>query len=272
MSFLSRLELQDRGDRRGLLAIDAETKQPNLLSFVWVDRDRRYFISTVSSLAEGTPFVRNRLRQVVEDNFTAPENVELSIPQPRAAEIYYSCCAKIDQHNRHRQDTLMLEHKIRTKDWSLRVNLSLLSMILVDTWKVWSMITLKMSGEPVETQKQFYGRLATELIDNCFDRATDNRRRQQSSPTDCELIDHRTNLPRSGTSIHLTPTKRKRKNKDGDFTSYTFQGRCMVCKQKTRFQCSRCKDEATDKDEGWLCHTVNGKMCFVEHLREYHIE
>jgi hypothetical protein len=35
----------------------------------------------------------------------------LQCPQPRAAEIYYSCCGKIDQHNRHRQSTLAIERQ-----------------------------------------------------------------------------------------------------------------------------------------------------------------
>jgi Transposase IS4 len=43
-----------RGSRKGLLTTDADTGT-QLLSFVWVDRDRQYFISTCSSLEEGIP-------------------------------------------------------------------------------------------------------------------------------------------------------------------------------------------------------------------------
>ena len=155
----------------------------------------------------------------------------------------------------------------------MRVNLSLLAIILVDCWKVWSRITTKEDGEPTENQKQFYSRMATELIDNSYDRVAEARRRSgNGSPTEVDLLDPTTNLPRSGLDIHLTPTKRKRKNLEGEFTNRSFQGRCMECKQKTRFQCSRCKDDSIEKDRGWLCSTWKGKMCFVEHLEKHHKE
>ena len=47
--------------------------------------------------------------------------VALEIPQPKCSEIYYSVCGSIDQHNRHRQDTLKIETKIETKSWDKRV-------------------------------------------------------------------------------------------------------------------------------------------------------
>jgi hypothetical protein len=34
---------------------------------------------------------------------------EITIPQPKAAEIYYTCCSKVEMHNRDRQDTLGIE-------------------------------------------------------------------------------------------------------------------------------------------------------------------
>jgi hypothetical protein len=71
-----------------------------------MDRDPRYFIASGSYLAEGTGFVRQRWRQVELDR--RPEKVELTVPQPLEAEVYYNTCAVIDQHNRDRKDTLML--------------------------------------------------------------------------------------------------------------------------------------------------------------------
>jgi hypothetical protein len=53
---------------------------------------------------------------------------------PEAAELYYSCCAKIDQHNRCRQADLEMEKRFPVKEWSFRVNSSLLAMIFVDSW------------------------------------------------------------------------------------------------------------------------------------------
>jgi Transposase IS4 len=172
MAYLSGIELQQRGDRKGLIAKDNEGK-PNLLAFVWMDRARRYFIASGSSLAEGMPYIRDRWRQVSNEINADPTRVQLTVPQPKAAELYYMVCSKIDQHNRDRQDTLMIERKLQTHDWSTRVNLSLLSIILVDTWRAYSQLTFPVNGygelQKSESQKEFYGNLAAELIDNSFD-------------------------------------------------------------------------------------------------------
>jgi hypothetical protein len=52
--------------------------------------------------------------------------MELTIPQPMAAELYYFVAVKIDQHNRSRQDNN--EILLGTHDWSQRVNFSILGM------------------------------------------------------------------------------------------------------------------------------------------------
>jgi Transposase IS4 len=63
MAYLSNIELHERGDRRGLIAKDYDGT-PRLMAFVWMDRDRRYFIASGSSLQEETPCVRQRSRQI----------------------------------------------------------------------------------------------------------------------------------------------------------------------------------------------------------------
>ena len=57
MKHLSQIELENRGDRRGLIMYDNDSK-PSLLAFCWMDRDRRYFIASGSSLSPGIPHVR----------------------------------------------------------------------------------------------------------------------------------------------------------------------------------------------------------------------
>ncbi|KAG7366471.1 transposase IS4 [Nitzschia inconspicua] len=59
MANLQALELQGRGDRRGSVARDAEGN-PSLIACVWMDRERRYFISNAHGLAPGTPYMRKR--------------------------------------------------------------------------------------------------------------------------------------------------------------------------------------------------------------------
>jgi hypothetical protein len=235
-AFLSSVELANRGDfmalKRAVPAIDAELT-PELGAFVWMDRERRYFISSAGSLEDGTPYVRCRWRQVDQTPNAAPEQVMFSIKQPKIAELYYSTCAAIDKHNRLRQDDLRIEKKIETKDWSTRVNLSIFSMIIVDTWLVFS--AFKNAPTVEYNQKEFYSVLSEELIDNSYGnrgRVT----RPRSSPTsgrsfqDACIRALESGGPRAGVLTHLTPVKRL-KNSKGEKTTFRYQGRCKECQK-----------------------------------------
>jgi hypothetical protein len=215
-----------------------------MLAFVWVDRDRCYFISTTSLLEAGRPYSRFRWRQLGQDPNAEPENVEVEVPQPLASEIYYDVCAVIDQHNRHRQDTLNLEKKVKTHDWSKRVNLSIFAMCVVDAWLLYSKAT-KCS----EKQKDFYMFLADELIDNNYFGigSQSSRRASSSSPED-----------------NGTPPAVSRSD------TYRHQGRCDECGKKTTMACSACRDERQDGVETYICPTKNGAKCFSEHLQNKH--
>ena len=137
MQYLGEKELIERGDIYGLVSKDEETGETDMMAFVWMDRERRYFVSSTSSLQMGAPYERKRWRQVDMSPNAEPEQVDLQINQPKACETYYSVCGKVDHHNRHRQDSLCVERKLVTDDWSKRVNLSILSMIIVDTWLIY---------------------------------------------------------------------------------------------------------------------------------------
>ena len=77
-----------------------------------------------------------------------------------------------------------------------------------------------------ETQKEVYGHLSAELIDNTYDFVTGKRATVNASPTtaiaDCEVICGCSGAPQCETGIHLTPTKRKQKNQMGKLTAPTF--------------------------------------------------
>ena len=47
MSYLSNLELVQHGDYKGLVA-RGTSRQPTMLSFIWMDRDCRYFVASAS--------------------------------------------------------------------------------------------------------------------------------------------------------------------------------------------------------------------------------
>ena len=119
--------------------------------------------------------------------------------------------------------------------------MSILAIIFVDTWGVYRRLTFgdDEDGSKEKTQKEFYENLAAELIDNTYDRVGGATRRSgsTSSPSaiDPAVIDIGTGMPRCGESTHLTPTKRKRRHKDGTLTKNRYQGRCRVCGDKQFF-------------------------------------
>jgi hypothetical protein len=112
---------------------------------------------------EGKSYSRTRWRQLEQGEL--PEEVDLEVPQPLAAEIYYDTCGQIDQSNQDQQVTLKLERKFKTHDWIDRVNHSIFGMSIVNTWLVYSQCT----QETEEDQGAFYEYLAAEMIDDTFD-------------------------------------------------------------------------------------------------------
>ena len=132
MSYLSNLELVQHGDYKGLVA-RGTNGQPTMLSFVWKHQDHHYFVTRASLLDSGILHSHNRWRQASLELDALPENVVLTIPQPKATEVYYRTCSVIDQHNRHCQDNLKTKKKLEMKKWDMRVNLTIFSMIVVDT-------------------------------------------------------------------------------------------------------------------------------------------
>ena len=182
-----------------------------------------------------------------------PENVELTIPQPKATEVYYRTCGVIDQHNQHRQDNLKTEKKLEMKKWDMRVNLTIFSMIVVDTWLVYSQAT-----GSTELQSEFYVCFAEELIDNNIDSRLQcwrNSGEDGSGSNDESPVMTRTERVHAGISCHLTPTKRHRRTRDGELTAQRLQGRCIECGKKTTYLCSACMDNDHESKTPWLCHT-----------------
>ena len=271
--YLKTFELEDRGDFKALYSPSRhDPTLPGLMSLVWMDRERRYFISSCSSTLLGREYWRKRWRQTTDLHLNLDaEHVEFSIQQPKVAEIYYTCCSKIDMHNRDRQDTLGIERKIVVHDWSKRVNLSILSINFVDTWKVWDLTT--NVGVDQETQKEFYSKLLAEMIENNLDAAVRTRNNVvANTPRNVipGLIHQGTGRARSGLLIHITPTKLRRRNIDGTLSNKCHQGRCRECGLKTKWCCSACLDNPNIVHQGWICHTETGRPCFPQHVTSTH--
>ena len=99
----------------------------------------------------------------------------------------------------------------------MRVNLTIFSMIVVDTWLVYSQAT-----GSTELQSEFYVRLAEELIDNDIDSQLQrwrNSGEDGSDSNDESPVMTCTGRVRAGVSCHLTPTKCRRRTGDGELTA-----------------------------------------------------
>ena len=273
MKFLTEWPFSERGNQKGLLHYDANGVV-DMMAYGWVDRDRRYFITTAGSLGLGNPYLRYRWRQVDLEPNANPERVELTVPQPVVCEHYYNTCGKIDGHNRHRQATLQMERKLKTQDWAVRVNMSILCMIIVDSWLMWKgllWIGEGQKGDFEEAQKLFYTYLSEELIDNTYNGVGSARRREFGEGGSPGLATSAmTGAPRSGVSAHLTPTKKRRLTLAGKLTNHLKQGRCRMCSKKSQYTCSLCLDMHDDTKEVFLCHSKTGRACFAEHIENVH--
>ena len=57
--------------------------------------------------------------------------------------------------------------------------------------------------------------------------------------------------PRCGITLHITPTKKRRKKRDGAENKYLLQGKCKVFYKKTTHVCSESADRDAVKNEMW---------------------
>ena len=154
-------------------------------------------MSTVSTTRPGKPWERIRWRKIGGET----RRVSLMVQLPEVAELYYSVCSRIDRHNRCRQDDLNLEKKFQVKEWSARVNTTLLAICVVDSWLLYKG---GRSPRPHMTQNAFYERLATALIDNSYDQLSTRRFSKSTPPNSPRKV-----FLRSGHREHLTPKKKK---------------------------------------------------------------
>ena len=195
------------------------------------------------------------MRQLQQDENTDPERVRLEIAQPNCSALYYSNCGRVDQHNRARQDGLKLETKYGTHDWSRRVNLSLLSVCIVDAFYVY-----RGCRELEETFNEFVHKLADEMIEygltTRYQRATANFGFGSAAESS----------KRARSSIvRLTPQKKRRTPDKLGSGNSRKQRWCSSCKDyKTTWLCSHCPDEVA------ICHTKERPKCFDDHCKKAH--
>ena len=152
----------------------------------------------------------------------------------------------------------------------MRVNLTIFSMIVMDTWLVYSQVT-----GPTELQSKFYVHLAEELIDSNIDSRPQHWRNSGedgSDSNDESPVMMRTGRVRAGINCHLTPTKLHHCTRDGKLTVQRLQGCCIECGKKTTYLCSACMDNDDESKTPWFCHTEKRRACFSNHYKNTHLE
>jgi len=158
-----------------------------------------------------------------------PEVVEVVVPQPEAASMYYKSCGKIDQHNSYQKPALMLDTKLKTVMWNQQVNMSLLGMCIVDSY----LLAQGYQQHQWKTALEYYEALAEGLIENHYEQRSLRKRQERAMATNNNSP---TVLPSSTGDLSVehqlcspTPTKRHKKGN----LKHRSQGISMSCKALT---------------------------------------
>ena len=108
MKPLQHVILPHKGNYIGMSMLVEEHK---IAAYAWRDRERRYFVASASSLAEGKPYERIRRRETGDGHGNRQANdVFIMIPMPKATEVYFNAANKIDCHNRIRAECGIDKH------------------------------------------------------------------------------------------------------------------------------------------------------------------
>ena len=109
LKIISNLELQNHGYWSGLIN-QAPYGKPYLLKFVWIEWDRRYSIALEYSLQEGQCYIQIFWRKIDSATNEDTEMIDMAMLKLKMDQYYHNKFAYVDQHNRHRQDTLRIKH------------------------------------------------------------------------------------------------------------------------------------------------------------------
>ena len=82
MEVLGNATLPKQGCRSVLASINNDTGETELVAIAWVDRNRRFFITTTCGLGEGEMIQRKRLRQLDKSGRAPPDKVIIEVASP----------------------------------------------------------------------------------------------------------------------------------------------------------------------------------------------
>ena len=254
-----------RGHSTCLVAYDGDGN-PELMAIMWVDRDRKYFIGTCEGSNPGMPQYRVRWRQVENGDSNAdPVRLMMEIKQPRMVESYYSFCGIIDQLNKQRQSDLEMEKYVRTNDWSKRVNLSILSMCMVDAMNLNQQCKHQSSID--KHAHEWFSKLAEEMIDNDLDGVSTRSRSANNTPSPQAQRNDENNHHADADEPPAALTPCKERNSRG----HSKQGWCKVCRnKKVTTMCRTCTRNHDYEAPFWVCNTNSDRGCWDTHFHSEH--
>lgn len=255
INYLRRIVLQGRGSHFSLsTSVQVDERVCKLLACAWVDRTRRYFISTAGTTNPGN--IQERIRWRHDETHGSHQQLT-AVSIPEVAESYYLSAAQIDRHNRVRQCDVDLEKTFKVREWSFRVNTTMLSIIIVDSWLLYKG---GMAGRDRMEPHDFFSVLAEELIDNQYDKHGVNHMENSEIVNEQNGSSYMEEVSR----VNLMPSRKKRKtNKNA-----SAQRRCKVCSSNlTSWVCTAC---STAESENFICHPRSGRACFSTHLKDHH--
>jgi hypothetical protein len=113
----------------------------------------------------------------------------------------------------------MLERKLGPSSWSMRLNMSTLGIVIVDSWLGWRGCKGSANGIQQGSSTSPLLRNLSTIVLVAF-----GRRERQCVAGESEAMV--TGEPRSGLSARLTPTKLKRRRLRGEVLAGARQGKC----------------------------------------------
>ncbi|KAL5490747.1 hypothetical protein EMCRGX_G015926 [Ephydatia muelleri] len=152
-----------------------------MIALGWKDKTLKRFLSTCGTTVEGQPHTKKRYR--VSEDGESSEIFYKTVKRPKLVEEYFDSASKIDVHNHLRQGSLALEEAWGTRKWHHRVFASILGMVEVDAFLLYS--ALHLDGKSME-HRTFTERLALSLITNTYGVPVSPHTRSLRSPQQSE--------------------------------------------------------------------------------------
>ena len=203
-----------RGDHQ---AATATIEGVPMIALAWKDKTLKRFLSTCGTTVEGQPHTKKRYH--VSEGGESSEIFCKTVKRPKLVEEYFDSASKIDVHNHLRQGSLALEEAWGTRKWHHHVFATILGMVEVDAFLLYS--ALHLDGKSME-HRTFTEKLALSLITNTYGVPVSPHTRSLRSPQQSETASsHTTHLFMPLTTLHQYESKQG--------SAGGARRKCLVC-------------------------------------------